>query len=68
MHMIKPPEQRHSRRHHRLLRSLGHQFSFGFFALCEKLRECKCDLDTDMTTNLYNVASHGPHVSQPHGS
>ncbi|CAL9235011.1 unnamed protein product [Arabidopsis halleri] len=25
MHMIKPPEQRHSRRRHRLLRSLGHQ-------------------------------------------
>ncbi|KAG7638009.1 hypothetical protein ISN45_At02g024930 [Arabidopsis thaliana x Arabidopsis arenosa] len=61
MHMIKPPVQRHSHRRHRLLRSLGHQFSFGFFALCEKQRECKCDMATVMTTNLYNVARHSPH-------
>ncbi|CAA0373668.1 unnamed protein product [Arabidopsis thaliana] len=77
MHMIKPPVQRHSHRRHRLLRSLGHQFkkkifllflsmtlsttSFVFFALCEKQRECKCDMATVMTTNLYNVARHSPH-------
>ena len=33
MHMIKPPEPRQSRRHHRLLRSLGQEF------VCKELAE-----------------------------